>query len=245
MTAPGLDSLLTVQDLDLAVDQRRHRIAHVPERSELADLDAEAERIGAELRKVTGERDEIAGRQAAAEAELSSTEQRATGVKRRLYGGEVSASRELQAMATDLEALESRASDLEDAVLALLEEREPFDAEIDRLAGQLEAVQGRRSSVQERLDQAVAAVTAEIATLTSDRQTAAAQVPDSLLAVYDRLRSRLGGIGAARLVGNHCDGCHLVVSAAELDRIRHLPPGEVVTCEQCGRILVAQGTKTG
>jgi predicted nucleic acid-binding Zn-ribbon protein len=24
----------------------------------------------------------------------------------------------------------------------------------------------------------------------------------------------------------------------ELDRIRHLPPEEVVTCEQCGRILV-------
>ncbi len=244
MSAPELDSLLAVQDLDLAIDQRRHRIDHLPERSELAALDAEADRVGRELRNVTGVRDEVAGRQAEAEADLSGTEQRAAAVKRRLYGGEVSASRELQAMANDVETLEARASDLEDAVLALLDERDPLDAEIDRLAEQLESVEGRRRSVGARLDQAAAGMAAEIATLTRDREAAAAGVPAGLLGTYERLRTRLGGIGAARLVGNHCDGCHLVLSAVELDRIRRLPPGEVVTCEQCARILVATGTKT-
>jgi hypothetical protein len=42
----------------------------------------------------------------------------------------------------------------------------------------------------------------------------------------------------ARLVGNHCDGCHLTLPSMELDRIRHLAEREVVTCDQCGRILV-------
>lgn len=148
-------------------------------------------------------------------------------------------------MANDLETLEARASDLEDAVLALLEERDPLDAEIARLADQLESVEERRRSVGARLDDAAARMAAEIATLTSDREAAAAGVPAGLLGTYERLRTRLGGIGAARLVGNHCDGCHLVLSAVELDRIRHLQPGEVVTCEQCARILVATGTKTG
>jgi predicted nucleic acid-binding Zn-ribbon protein len=45
-------------------------------------------------------------------------------------------------------------------------------------------------------------------------------------------------VAVARLVGNHCDGCHLTLPAMELDRIRHLPEDELVTCEQCGRILV-------
>ncbi len=63
-------------------------------------------------------------------------------------------------------------------------------------------------------------------------------MPDNLLATYERLRTRLGGIGVARLVGNHCDGCHLALSAVELDHVRHLPEGEVYTCEQCSRILV-------
>ena len=46
------------------------------------------------------------------------------------------------------------------------------------------------------------------------------------------------GTGAARLIKNRCDGCHLELSSVEVERIRALPPGEVATCEQCGRILV-------
>jgi uncharacterized protein len=241
MSPRELDSLLEVQDLDLAIDQRRHRLARLPERAELATLDAEADQAGRELRRMTEARDEFERRESQAEAELAATEQRAAAVRRRLYGGEVSASRELQAMAADLEALESRASALEDAGLALLEEREPIDAELGRVLERVDSLEQRRTSADARLGEASTVVTSEIATLTEERQVAAAHVSANLLATYERLRARLGGIGAARLVGNHCDGCHLVVSAAELDRIRHLAPGEVATCEQCARILVAPG----
>ena len=76
------------------------------------------------------------------EAELAATEERAAAVNRRLYGGEVSASRELQAMAADVEALKARASVLEDQVLELMEEREPLDAQLALLTGQLERAPG-------------------------------------------------------------------------------------------------------
>ena len=42
----------------------------------------------------------------------------------------------------------------------------------------------------------------------------------------------------ARLVGTNCGGCHLTLSAVELDRIRHAPPDEMVFCGECGRLLV-------
>ncbi len=80
--------------------------------------------------EVTTTRDEVAGRQAALEAELAATEQRAASVNRRLYGGEVRASRELQALAADVDALKARASTLEDQVLELMEEREPSEARL-------------------------------------------------------------------------------------------------------------------
>ena len=48
----------------------------------------------------------------------------------------------------------------------------------------------------------------------------------------------LGGVGAARLVGPSCTGCHLTLPAQELDRIRREPPDALVFCDQCGRILV-------
>ena len=66
----------------------------------------------------------------------------------------------------------------------------------------------------------------------------AALLPTALADRYETLRSRLKGTGAARLVGSRCDGCHLELSSVEVEKIRALPPGEIATCEQCGRILV-------
>ena len=99
-------------------------------------------------------------------------------------------------------------------------------------------VRVNHTSLRDRLAEAEEKVDGEIATLTRDREDSAAGIAAELLANYERLRARLGGVGAARLIGNHCDGCHLTLSSVELDRIRHLGEGEVFTCEQCSRILV-------
>ena len=70
------------------------------------------------------------------------------------------------------------------------------------------------------------------------RAELAAGLPADLADRYEVLRSHLGGVGAARLVGDRCDGCHLTLSSVEVERIRHLPPEEFATCPQCDRILV-------
>jgi predicted nucleic acid-binding Zn-ribbon protein len=78
----------------------------------------------------------------------------------------------------------------------------------------------------------------ELVELAERRRSEAHRLPEALARRYEDLRSRLGGTGAARLVGDRCDGCHLTLPAMEVDRIRHLPPDAVVTCDQCGRILI-------
>jgi predicted nucleic acid-binding Zn-ribbon protein len=240
VSASELAALLAVQDLDTSMDQHRHRRRNLPEREQLAALEAESQAVGAEAGRLGEQRDAVAEREAEVEAELAATEQRAAAVSRRLYGGEVSASRELQAMAADVENLRARASELEDQGLVLLEEREPLDNRMGELESQLSELDSRRRDVADTVARAEAVIDEEIAELEKDRQTAASVVPADLLATYERLRARLGGIGAARLIGNRCDGCHLALPAVELDRIRRLAPGQVVTCEQCSRILVPQ-----
>jgi predicted nucleic acid-binding Zn-ribbon protein len=66
----------------------------------------------------------------------------------------------------------------------------------------------------------------------------AAKLPDDLTQRYEKLRDRLGGVGAARLEHGACGGCHLALPAVELDHIRRAPPEAIIICEQCGRILV-------
>lgn len=237
MTA-SLGDLLALQDVDLALDQLRHRRAHLPERAEIADVDAQRTAVGTELAAVQQQLDGLATRQAEAEAELAATEKRAGSVNQRLYGGEVTASRDLQAMSAELESLKARASVLEDTVLEVFEAREPLDLSASSLASRMAELAERREELAGRLSAAEVAVDKEIAEDEARRAEASAAVDPSLLATYERLRTRLGGVGVARLVGNHCDGCHLTLSAVELEQVRHLPEGEVYTCEQCGRILV-------
>jgi predicted nucleic acid-binding Zn-ribbon protein len=138
----------------------------------------------------------------------------------------------------DADTLKARASALEDQVLELMEEREPIDARLADLGGRLAALDDRRQTAAAALAAGEAVVDQELGDLDRRRQDVALSIPDDLLATYDRLRARLGGVAVAHLVGNRCDGCHLTVSALELDRMRHLPEDEVATCEQCGRILV-------
>jgi predicted nucleic acid-binding Zn-ribbon protein len=55
---------------------------------------------------------------------------------------------------------------------------------------------------------------------------------------YEGLRGRLGGIGAARLSGARCEGCHIQIPSAQLEELRRAPDDEIVNCPECMRILV-------
>jgi hypothetical protein len=79
-----------------------------------------------------------------------------------------------------------------------------------------------------------AAIEAEAAA----RADAAVGLPAELAERYERLRKHLGGIGAARLVGDRCDGCHLTLPSVEIERIHSMASDTYSTCPQCDRILV-------
>jgi len=242
MTALGdLEGLLALQDLDTKIDQERHRRASLPERARLSAIVSKVAEAEAARSAAAHALEGVTRRQAEAERELQATEQRIEQVNAVLYGGTVSASRELQAMAADVEALKQRLSELEDRVLALLEEREPLDKELSELDEKLASLAGSREVAERELAAAEEDIDAEIERLERGRPALAGAVPKELLATYERLRARLGGVAVARLVGGRCDGCHLSLPAVELDRIRHQPPGRLENCEQCGRILVASG----
>ena len=56
--------------------------------------------------------------------------------------------------------------------------------------------------------------------------------------LYEKVKGSGGGVGAALLIGNTCDGCRLAINAVEMERIKSLDSEEVLRCEECRRILV-------
>ena len=234
----ALDDLLAVQALDTTLDQLRHRRANLPERAELKDVEAKRTALAAEHATAVAARDEVAARQANLEKDIAASEARIAEIDKRMYSGEVTASRDLEAMTKEISSIKSRVSTLEDHALEAMDEREP----LDEVVTELEQRDAGYVELAERLRAAIAAaeteIDAEVAREEADRTAAAGVVPPELLTEYERLRSRLGGIGAARLEHGTCMGCRMKLPATELDRIKHQPPDALVHCDQCGRILV-------
>ena len=155
-----------------------------------------------------------------------------------MYAARGSSTRDLQAMDEEVRHLNQRRSELEDVELAAMEDQEPVDAALTALAARTAPVEQKVTVLRGEVAQATSEIEAELATSTAARAAEAAQLPAALADRYEALRTRLKGTGAARLIEHRCDGCHLELSSGEVERIRDTTPDSVVTCDQCGRILV-------
>jgi predicted nucleic acid-binding Zn-ribbon protein len=236
--AEPFEVLIEVQRHDTTLDQLRHRLDTLPERAALAELAERRIRLDRTAGDVQAQVDELAGRQRKLEDHIAATAKRRHEIEQRMQSGAISASRDLQAMDHEVNQLSDRQSHLEEDELVLLEEQEPLDS----LLGELRAELASLSVEADRLATAIAGAEAEleesVSTEEDQRKELAVALPEELSRRYEVLRSRLGGVGAARLVGDRCDGCHLTLPSVEVERIRHLPPEEFATCTQCDRILV-------
>ncbi len=232
------DRLLEVQDHDTAIGQLEHRKSSLPEQAELAAVERGLGQLEARAAEVQIGRDELGLRQAALEEQIEASRSRRTELEKRMYGGQVTAARDLQAMDEEVTHLKRRISELEDHEIEIMEALEPIDGELQAADTQRQTLRAERDRLRGAIAEAVVTIDADIVTQNQARVSAAATVPPDLLARYEKLRATLGGTGAARLVGGSCSGCHLSLPAMEVDRIRKAPAGEVILCDQCGRILV-------
>ena len=237
--AEPYDTLLQVQEHDTALDQLRHRIEAMPERAALAGVRARRADVDVALAEVRARVDDLTARQAALEERIATSARRRHELEERMRSGSVTASKDLQAMDHEVGQLAERERGLEDEELELMEEEEPIDAEL----AALDPDRRRRStptpsdsrppSPRPRSSSWPPSRTEEAA-----RAELAAGLPADLAERYERLRAHLGGIGAARLVGDHCEGCHLTLPSMEVERIHQLSADTFATCPQCDRILV-------
>ena len=230
--------LLAVQDLDTSITQMEHRRDALAETSGLAAVEAELAGLAAEQADAAGRRAALTATQKGLEEQIAGITARRDLVEKRLYAATSSSSRDLQAMNEEVKHLTDRRAELEELELVAMLEADPIDAEIAARRERMAPLEVRAKELQEQIEQERLELDAAIASAAGTRAAEAAQLPTALSDRYETLRARLKGTGAARLIGSHCDGCHLELPSMEVERIRALPSGEVATCEQCGRILI-------
>ncbi len=206
--------------------------------AELAHVEESSVATDEALAETGARRDEAVRRQSRLEDDLASVEARIVEVDRRLYSGVVTIPRELQAMQADRDLLQQRRGTLEDEVLEAMGEREPLDEAVAALEAERFRLDTEGSRLRAAVAEAQVAIDAELSGEETKRASSAVGLPTDIVNLYEGLRTRHGGVGAAPLVGGRCNGCYLALPATEVDRIKREPPDALVTCDQCGRILV-------
>jgi predicted nucleic acid-binding Zn-ribbon protein len=234
----ALDPLLDLQERDLALDRIRHRLAVLPEREQVAAGEARLAELRGSVAELRSRRDDVLREEKRFEDEATSLAQQAAAAEAKLYSGEVSSPKELQALQADVRQLKKHQQQVEDRQLTTMEQREPLDEQLGVRDGEMTALEGEAAALRETLAAAEGSLGDELAAEEAARAGVASGIDADLLDVYERCRDKSNGVGAARLVGMTCQGCHLSIPATEAERIRTAPDGTVEHCDNCGTILV-------
>jgi uncharacterized protein len=225
-----------VQEHDTKIDQLEHRRRTLPERTELDGVMTELAALDTAAAELQSRHGELARGQQRIDDEVVTLRAKAEQSNATMYGGTVTNPRQLEALQDEIASLQRRISQLEDQEIELMEQSEPVEAELARITERRATLDETAMDLRARIAEAETSIDDELDHIRTERTSIADGVEPELLAEYQSIRSRLG-IGIARLVGGSCQGCHLSLSAVEVDRIKHLDPDETAHCEECGRLL--------
>ncbi|HVS69459.1 MAG TPA: C4-type zinc ribbon domain-containing protein [Mycobacteriales bacterium] len=230
--------LLDVQDLDSAIDRLEHRRTTLPEHAEIEELQTRKGALGDDVIRAETEDSDLGREQAKVDTDVEQVRARMQRDQQRLDSGQVGSPKELENLQSEIESLHRRQTELEDAELEVMEQREEVQTRLSGLKDELAAVETSLADATHRRDAALAEIAAETEKAAAQRKETAATLPSELLGLYDKLRNSSGGVGAAALHRGQCQGCHLQLNTTDLNRIRDAEPDEVMRCEECRRILV-------
>ncbi|WP_019631250.1 zinc ribbon domain-containing protein [Actinomadura atramentaria] len=230
--------LIDLQELDSSLDRLAHRRRSLPELAEIERLEARLAELRDAIVAAETEVGDLDREQRKAEQDVDQVRARAERDRKRLDSGQVTSAKDLSGLQTEIESLARRQSDLEEVVLEVMERREEADGRVGALRADLAKAEEELAALRTRRDEARQGIDAEAGMTTTARAGVAGDVPDDLLALYEKLRGQFGGVGAAVLYRGACQGCHLALNTVDLNRIRAAADDEVVRCEECRRILV-------
>ncbi len=142
---------------------------------------------------------------------------------------------EFQAMGNEIKRYEDEIRKIEDEELELMDQSDHLKADVgteekkaaqvaDSIKRQMGDLQSKGKTLEERLTG-----------LTKERTEIATKVDEDLLDRFERLFASKGDAAVVALEHDICTGCHMKVTTATSVHVR--AGKEIVSCEQCGRIL--------
>ena len=213
------------------------KLSNLPEHEQIKAIHKRLEDSAVELKVVETELEDVSIDLRRSEVDVEAVVDRMKKDEARLNAGTASP-KELEQTQHELATLAKRKAELEDGELEIMMRHDSVKKRLDELASDEVGLKQLELELNVRLENAKTEIGAELARAKSDRALLVPQIDTALYDLYEKVRTSANGVGAALLIGNKCDGCHLEINAVEVERIKSLATDEVLRCEECRRILV-------
>lgn len=228
-----IEALYRLQELEQAIKKSRADLADLGARIERDEAAAQAHALSARAQRALAV---LESEQATLDGQVQETVEKLGVLERQLYSGNTAASKDLLALQREVAHFKGRQGDLEERLLAKMEQVEAAqsraaeleaayrDAE-DRWRQSLPALQAEQQRLQGHLDEAA-----------DSRNAAEAALSAAELKGYRNLEASRGQ-AIVRVQRGMCGGCAIAVPSHELQLVR--TTSDPVRCPNCGRFLYA------
>ncbi|QAY61330.1 DNA-binding protein [Microbacterium protaetiae] len=227
-------ALLDVADLDTRIRQADQARRNPAQAARVHELVTRRQQLTQELTARQGVRDDLRTELKRIESDVAVVDARRERDLERLNAA--SNSKDAQGLESELASLARRKSDLEDGELEVMDKLEQAEAAVAEIEAQIAEVNDEGARLSSAGKAEVAEATSRFETATRDRAAVAGTLPAELVAFYDKVATR--SVGAALLRRQTCEGCRMMLSGTDLSVIRQAAEDAVLTCPECGCILV-------
>lgn len=228
---PDLQHLIQLQELDLAAERARRRIADLP-----AAQQALERRLANRSAAVAAVKERMAAGQTArrdVEKELAVIQGRLSKYKGQLM--EVKTNKEYQAMQKEMSHAEEEVSAHETRMLERMEEADLLAAELRSAERALKAGQTVISAERGKLDAERVKDQEELEQTLAARGALIQQLSPEALKIFERVAHGRKGIAMAEARDGLCVVCHVRLRPQVFNEVRR--NDQLIQCESCTRIL--------
>ena len=226
-----LEQLLILQDRDQKIRQIRTEIETVPLRRSSLEAQLAASRASVESLKQRARQVEIDRKRL--ELDVGTRTETISRLKTQQY--QTRKNEEFRAIGHEIERYENEIRKIEDDELELMVLADKVKADLAEEEKKATAAQNSIARQTADLEEKSKALESQLQGLSKERSELAGKIDEDSLGRFERLFKSKGDAAVVAIEHGVCTGCHMKVTTATAAQVK--AGKEIVSCENCGRIL--------
>jgi uncharacterized protein len=228
---PELEQLLVLQDRQQKIKQIQTEIETLPLQRKSLEVQLATSVAGVEALKQKARQVEMGRKKL--ELDVGTRTETISRLKTQQY--QTRKNDEFQAIGHEIERYENEIRKIEDEELELMVEADNVKADLAAEEKNATTVKELISRQMMNLEEKSKALQSRLEELRKDRAALAHNIDEDVLGRFERLFNSKGDAAVVAVEHGVCTGCHMKVTTATAARVK--AGKEIVSCENCGRIL--------